>query len=85
MSASLHQYAPRLSEHILTAYSDARADKSLPRHNRTLRSTGGDQNRERPLQELVWILISLLLLLYVAASYVYWAKIESAWPIFRGL
>ena len=85
MSASLHPYAPRPSEHILKAYSDDTADEPLPRPNGTSRSKGANQNRERLLQELVWILISLLLLLYVAASYIYWAKIESAWPIFRGL
>jgi hypothetical protein len=37
----------------------------------------------RLFYQLVWVLITLLLLLYLATSYVYWAKIESAWPIFR--
>ena len=35
------------------------------------------------IRQLVWVLISILLSLYVAASYVYWAKIESVWPILR--
>ena len=39
----------------------------------------------RAVRELVWILISLLLLLFLATSYIFWAKIESAWPIFRGM
>jgi hypothetical protein len=43
----------------------------------------GGQNCDRSVQQLVWVLISILLLLYLAATYVYWAKIESAWPIFR--
>ena len=34
-------------------------------------------------QELIWVLISILLLLYLAASYLYWAKSGSAWPISR--
>jgi len=37
----------------------------------------------RLFYQLVWILITLLLLLYLATSYVYWAKIECAWPVFR--
>jgi hypothetical protein len=35
------------------------------------------------MRELVWVLIAILLSLYIATSYVYWAKTESAWPIFR--
>jgi hypothetical protein len=35
------------------------------------------------MRELVWVLIAILFSLYVATSYVYWAKTESAWPIFR--
>jgi hypothetical protein len=38
---------------------------------------------ETDFQQLIWILILLLLLLYLATSYLCWAKIESAWPIFR--
>ncbi|HZR20236.1 MAG TPA: hypothetical protein VFE51_23335 [Verrucomicrobiae bacterium] len=34
-------------------------------------------------RELVWVLISILLSLYAATTYVYWAKIECSWPIFR--
>jgi len=34
-------------------------------------------------RELVWVLVTILLSLYLATAYVYWAKIESAWPIFR--
>ena len=34
-------------------------------------------------RELVWVLISILLLLYLATSYFFWAKIEFAWPISR--
>ena len=32
-------------------------------------------------QQLIWVLISILILLYLAASYVYWAKTRSAWPL----
>ena len=37
----------------------------------------------RSFAQLVWVLIALLLLLYLGASYLFWAKTESAWPIFR--
>ena len=40
-----------------------------------------DQDRERSVREVVWVLISILLLLYLVTSYVYWAKIESVWPV----
>jgi hypothetical protein len=42
------------------------------------------KNDSHALQQLVWILISLLLSLYLATSYIFWAKATSAWPIFRG-
>jgi hypothetical protein len=38
---------------------------------------------EQAFQQLVWVLISILILLELATSYLYWAKIESAWPVFR--
>ena len=42
------------------------------------------KQRNDALQQLVWILISLLLSLYLATSCIFWAKATSAWPIFRG-
>jgi hypothetical protein len=38
---------------------------------------------DRFAQQLIWVLISILLLLYLAATYVYWAKPEFTWPIPR--
>jgi hypothetical protein len=38
-------------------------------------------NCPRATQALVWVLISILLLLYLASSYVYWAKVETL-PVF---
>lgn len=43
-----------------------------------------ERNNSHALQQLVWILISLLLSLYLATSYLFWAKATSAWPIFPG-
>jgi hypothetical protein len=37
-------------------------------------------NRQRSAQELEWLLIWLLLFIYLAGSYLVWAKIEFAWP-----
>jgi len=33
--------------------------------------------------QVVWLLISILLLLYVITACVYWAKTGAAWPIGR--
>jgi hypothetical protein len=38
---------------------------------------------DRLRRELIWVLISILLFLYFATSYLFVAKIESAWPISR--
>jgi hypothetical protein len=38
---------------------------------------------DRLRRELIWVLISILLLLYLATSYLFVAKIESVWPISR--
>jgi hypothetical protein len=38
-----------------------------------------DQIGGRFKRELVWVLISILLLLYAVTAYVYWAKSESFW------
>jgi len=35
------------------------------------------------VRQLFWVLVTALLFLYAATSYIYWAKIESTWPIFR--
>ena len=32
-------------------------------------------------RELIWVLISILLFLHLVTSYLFWAKLESAWPI----
>jgi hypothetical protein len=39
-----------------------------------------DQISGRFTRELVWVLISILLLLYILTTYVYWAKTGSVWP-----
>jgi hypothetical protein len=71
------------SGHILSFRGDAIGRAPLTQNDVASALKPGNRNYSRPLQELAWILISLLLLLYLATSYVFWAKIESAWPIFR--
>jgi hypothetical protein len=76
MRAVLHHYLSDHSGHHLSVEPDANCDR-VPDAN--------DQRMcGRSVQQLVWILISILLLSYLAASYLLWAKLESAWPIFRG-
>jgi hypothetical protein len=43
-------------------------------HNEARVSARGKPQADRQFQELVWILIALLFLLYLATSYVFWAK-----------
>lgn len=78
MSATLHYDASNREREMFTANSNVTPNKPL-----ISQSDRNTENRGRHLQGLVWVLVSLLLLLYLAASYVYWAKIESVWPIFR--
>ena len=59
------------------------ADLRLSEASRIAGSKPTRRNYSRAVQQLVWILILILLLLYLATGYVYWAKLESAWPIFR--
>ena len=80
MSANLQHYASHSSKCISVIPSGDTA-KLPPKH--TLTSKSRDQTFSRFMGQLAWVLVYILLLLYLATSYVYWAKIESAWPIFR--
>jgi hypothetical protein len=51
--------------------------------NVALASNQRKQSCERLKQELIWVLISILLFLFLVTSYCFWAKLESAWPIAR--
>jgi hypothetical protein len=72
------------SDPTVSVRHDAVSHATLTHDDMASASKRGKRNSDRPVQELVWILISLLLLLYLATSYVFWAKTEFAWPIFRG-
>jgi len=77
MSANLH-YASSKDEHLSIFRSgDAPKARSIREQART------PSTCSRFAGQLVWVLISILLLLYLLTSYVYWAKMESTWPIFR--
>jgi len=41
------------------------------------------QSSARLKRELIWVLISILLFLFLVTSYCFRAKLESAWPIAR--
>jgi hypothetical protein len=43
-------------------------------------SKAGMQIGKRSALELAWFLIFLLLFVYFAGSYLFWARIESVWP-----
>jgi hypothetical protein len=45
-----------------------------------LLSKSAIQNHKRSALELEWFLIGLLLLVYLAGSYLFWARIEFVWP-----
>jgi hypothetical protein len=77
MRAALHNYIADRSSHNLSVGPDDNCD--------TVAYANDQRMCERSVQQLVWILISILLISYLAASYLLWAKIESAWPIFRGV
>jgi hypothetical protein len=83
MRASHQRGTSYPSGHIVPFRGDAIARAHLTQNDVGSALKPGNRNYSRPLQQLAWILISLLLLLYLATSYVFWAKIESAWPIFR--
>jgi len=79
MRATLDRYTSGPKER--TALSRSNTTALAPeRQNEVPRAP---KRNDRTTQELVWILISLLLLLYLATEYVFWAKIESTWPVFR--
>jgi hypothetical protein len=69
MNASCHYDAPRPVKRIPFFTSGNRNKVTLAQGQ-----IGGRFKRE-----LVWVLISILLLLYAATAYVYWAKTESFW------
>jgi len=59
---------------------DATAHAGPPPDDVPLASKPGVQSCDRRAQELVWILILFLIFLYVAGSYLFWARVECAWP-----
>ena len=83
MNASQHHYAANLTGQLISLGSATGANGPLAQHQAASISTQRRRNHARSVRELVWILISILVLLYLATSYIYWAKIESAWPIFH--
>jgi hypothetical protein len=83
MSVKFQHYASIQSGRFPDFGSDAVAKTPLTQGRAASPSKQQGPNCNRSLQELVWVLIPILLCLYLATSYVYWAKIESAWPIFR--
>ncbi len=85
MRASLPHYASNPGGPPVSVRPAAISHAALTHDDMVSASKRGKRNFDRSAQELVWILISLLLLLYLTTSYVFWAKIECAWPIFRGL
>jgi hypothetical protein len=84
MRASHQGYTHNPIGHNISIQGDAIAEARLTQGRTSSASKHGGGSYSHSLQELVWILISLLLLLYLATSYVFWAKTESAWPIFHG-
>ena len=78
MSANLQHYASNQGEHISIFGSGDTLKKPSTPDRSTLPSMC-----DRFTRQLAWVLISILFLLYLLTGYVYWAKIESAWPIFR--
>jgi hypothetical protein len=79
MRANLDRYTSGPKEHTVLSLSNTTAQAPA----RQGHVPWANQQNDRTTQQLVWILISLLLLLYLATGYVFWAKIESAWPVFR--
>ena len=77
MSANLHHYASNQDQYISILGSGDAPKRPSIQDGADLPST-----YERFERQLAWVLISILLLLYLLTSYVYWAKIECAWPIF---
>ena len=53
------------------------------RANVVLASSQRQQSSVRLKQQLIWVLISILLFLFLVTSYCFWAKLASAWPIAR--
>jgi len=43
-------------------------------------SEPGIRDRERRVREVEWLLIWLQILLYLAGTYLFWAKAGAAWP-----
>jgi len=83
MSAKIQHYASIQNGYLPVFKRDSIAERPLT-HDQTISpSTQRNLDRDRFRRELVWLLILIQLLLYLATSYLYWAKTESAWPIFR--
>ena len=72
MSANLQYDASNQGKDISIFGSGDRL-KTPAIQNRAISPSTGD----RFAMQLIWVLISILLLLYLLASYFYWAKIES--------
>jgi hypothetical protein len=63
-------------------YDASKPVKGIPfftSSNRDKVTLAQDQIGGRFKRELVWVLISILLLLYAVTAYVYWAKSECFW------
>lgn len=74
-----HAFNPKVE----TFYPIAESSKGLVTHDQDSASDREERALHRAFCQLVWVLIALLLLLYLGTSYLFWAKIESAWPIAR--
>jgi hypothetical protein len=79
MNAALQQWPANPTRRNVVVKSDAVVQE---RHTAQI-SDLGKKNFDKQRRELIWLLISILLLLYLATSYLFVAKIESVWPIFR--
>ena len=66
-----------------TFYPIAESSRGTVTHDQDSASDREERAAHRAFCQLVWVLIALWLLLYLGTSYLFWAKIESAWPIFR--
>jgi hypothetical protein len=84
MRVSPPQYAPGLKHLAGWLHRANAAHRRATRQEPSSDSENRDLNLNRTAQQLAWILIWVLISLYLATSYMLWAKIESAWPIFRG-
>jgi hypothetical protein len=81
MSANLYQGASNRGEQT-SGFPSTDTAKTLLKHDRVISEQPG-RSCDYSVPELVWVLIWIQILLYLATTYVFWAKIESAWPIFR--